>query len=209
MKAFLSTIGAVAVAIAIWGLSVTIVLAAKFTYPWFSKGLVNSHDLTAQQMQDNYDAVINYSLFPWVHQLSFDTLPISESGLQHFVEAKAIFQIFVLGGLGALAVALIIGSILWQFYKTAKFIMVGGILALSTPVLLAIPILIDFNRAFVIFHEIAFDNDLWMFDAQTDPIINYLPEALFMRNAATIAVLMVILSVVAIVLGLRLGPGRR
>lgn len=57
-------LASVAVAGAILGNSVTAVLAATFTYPWFSAGLVNNYDLTALQMQANYDRVVHYSLFP-------------------------------------------------------------------------------------------------------------------------------------------------
>ena len=93
-------LASVAVAGAILGNSVTAVLAATFTYPWFSAGLVNNYDLTAAQMQANYDRVVHYSLFPWVSELRLDTLPMSDSGRQHFADAKDLFQVFVQAGLG-------------------------------------------------------------------------------------------------------------
>lgn len=37
----------------------------------------------------------------------------------------------------------------------------------------------DFNKYFVIFHEIFFDNDLWIFDPATDYMIRMLPEGFF------------------------------
>lgn len=37
----------------------------------------------------------------------------------------------------------------------------------------------DFNRYFVIFHHIFFDNDLWIFDPATDYMIRMLPEGFF------------------------------
>ena len=209
MKALLSTLAAIASAIAIWGLSVTLVLAAKFTYPWFSAGRHDSHGLTPEQMQANYDAVIDYSLFPWVRELSLPHLPMSAVGAQHFAEAKDIFQIFVQGGLLGLLVALVLGIVVRRRYRSAGFLTAGGIIALATPALLAIPLAINFERAFVVFHEIAFDNDLWIFDPAVDPIINYLPEALFMRNAFAILALMVIFAVLAIILGRRAGRRSR
>ena len=42
-----------------------------------------------------------------------------------------------------------------------------------------IAIAINFDRCFVIFHEIFFDNDLWMFDPATDYMIRMLPEGFF------------------------------
>ena len=194
-------LASVAVAGAILGNSVTAVLAATFTYPWFSAGLVNNYDLTAAQMQANYDRVVHYSLFPWVSELRLDTLPMSDSGRQHFADAKDLFQVFVQAGLICLVIALVLGIWLWRRHRSSGFLIAGGIITLASPLLIAIPLMINFDRSFVVFHELFFDNDLWIFDARTDPIINYLPESLFMRNAFAILVLMIVLSVAVIIWG--------
>ena len=204
MRQLASVLASVAVGVAILGTSVTVVLAARFSYPWFSAGRYNSHQLTMAQMQANYDRIIEYSLFPWVRELHLETLPMSDAGAQHFAEAKDIFQLFVQGGLLALVVAVVLGSWLWRWHRSIGFLTAGAIIALATPLMLAIPLAIDFDRAFVVFHEIAFDNELWIFDPRTDPIIDYLPEALFMRNAFAILVVMIVLSVAAIMVGRRL-----
>jgi len=44
---------------------------------------------------------------------------------------------------------------------------------------LGIAISMNFTRCFTIFHEIFFDNDLWLFDARTDYMIRMLPEGFF------------------------------
>lgn len=204
MRQLASVLASVAVGVAILGTSLTVVLAARFSYPWFSAGRYNSHQLTMAQMQANYDRIIEYSLFPWVRELHLETLPMSDAGAQHFAEAKDIFQLFVQGGLLALVVAVVLGSWLWRRHRSTGFLTAGAIIALVTPLMLAVPLAIDFDRAFVVFHEIAFDNELWIFDPRTDPIIDYLPEALFMRNAFAILVVMIVLSVAAIMVGRRL-----
>ena len=204
MRQLASVLASVAVGVAILGTSVTVVLAARFSYPWFSAGRYNSHQLTMAQMQANYDRIIEYSLFPWVRELHLETLPMSDAGAQHFAEAKDIFQLFVQGGLLALVVAVVLGSWLWRRHRSTGFLTAGALIALATPLMLAVPLAIDFDRAFVVFHEIAFDNELWIFDPRTDPIIDYLPEALFMRNAFAILVVMIVLSVAAILVGRRL-----
>ena len=204
MRQLASVLASVAVGVAILGTSVTVVLAARFSYPWFSAGRYNSHQLTMAQMQANYDRIIEYSLFPWVRELHLETLPMSDAGAQHFAEAKDIFQLFVQGGLLALVVAVVLGSWLWRRHRSTGFLTAGAIIALATPLMLAVPLAIDFDRAFVVFHEIAFDNERWIFDPRTDPIIDYLPEALFMRNAFAILVVMIVLSVAAIMVGRRL-----
>lgn len=46
-------------------------------------------------------------------------------------------------------------------------------------VVFGVAIAVNFDRCFVIFHEIFFDNDLWMFDPATDYMIRMLPEGFF------------------------------
>ena len=45
----------------------------------------------------------------------------------------------------------------------------------------------DFTKYFVIFHQIFFDNDLWILDPATDLLINIVPEPFFVDTAARIA----------------------
>ena len=201
MRSVQNVVASLAVAVAILGGSVTAVLAAKFTYPWFSAGKLNLHQLSDAQMQANYDRVVHYSLFPWVSELRLDTLPMSDSGRQHFADAKDLFQVFVQAGLICLVIALVLGIWLWRRHRSSGFLIAGGIITLASPLLIAIPLMINFDRSFVVFHELFFDNDLWIFDPRTDPIINYLPESLFMRNAFAILVFMIVLSVAVIIWG--------
>lgn len=53
-----------------------------------------------------------------------------------------------------------------------------GVLAAFLAVL-GIAVARDFNAVFTLFHEIFFDNDLWMFDPAEDYMIRMLPEGLF------------------------------
>ena len=47
----------------------------------------------------------------------------------------------------------------------------------------------DFTRYFTIFHQIFFDNDLWILDPRTDLLINIVPEPFFVDTAARIGLL--------------------
>lgn len=53
-----------------------------------------------------------------------------------------------------------------------------GVLAAAF-LILGIAVARDFNAVFTLFHEIFFDNDLWLFDPATDYMIRMLPEGLF------------------------------
>ena len=50
----------------------------------------------------------------------------------------------------------------------------------------------DFTRYFIIFHQIFFDNDLWILDPETDLLINIVPEPFFMDTAGRIALVFAI-----------------
>ncbi len=53
---------------------------------------------------------------------------------------------------------------------------------------LAAIIATDFTKYFVIFHEIFFNNDLWILDPSTDLLINIVPEPFFVDTAAAIGI---------------------
>lgn len=46
----------------------------------------------------------------------------------------------------------------------------------------------DFSKYFVVFHEIFFNNDLWILDPATDLLINIVPEPFFADTAARIGI---------------------
>ena len=103
----------------------------------------------------------------------------------HMEEVKGLF----LGGLrlrnillaGAVLLVVILTfrnkKELFNILKRAYFIALGIFGSLT--VVLGGLIASDFNRYFTIFHEIFFDNDLWMFDPDTDYMIRMLPEGFF------------------------------
>ncbi len=47
------------------------------------------------------------------------------------------------------------------------------------PLLLTVPILLNFEKSFIIFHKLLFRNDYWIFNPDLDPVINILPEEFF------------------------------
>lgn len=110
-----------------------------------------------------------------------------------------------------IAIVLLIGSMVtlfiakadWKRYVSASYMWITGILTAIAGVL-AILMMRNFNQCFVIFHEIFFDNDLWMFDPETDYMIRMLPEGLFADFAARIGLfaggVLLIFLIIAIIL---------
>lgn len=59
----------------------------------------------------------------------------------------------------------------------------GFFLYMTTVVLITVFAVIDFNRLFVLLHELLFTNDLWLLDPRTDLLIALMPEGMFMHLA--------------------------
>ena len=150
-------------------------------------------------IRENYGRLIRYNLL-WNREPLNLTLRMSEYGRIHFIEVKRIFDaIQVMLGLSA-------AGILGLGYSEMKkknygFLIKGGILSIVLPIITAGGIALNWERAFVIFHEIFFQNDYWIFDEYTDPIIKMLPDTYFMHCAVMIIVLILVFSTGCILVG--------
>lgn len=138
-----------------------------------------------EEIKENYDALIDYNMPFKDGELSFPTLPMSETGKIHFEEVKEIFDIFkyfaLFGGiLGA------IGIVFMAKKKEIRYLKMTAILSCGLPVVLGILVGLFWDKVFVIFHELFFNNDYWIFDYRTDPIILLLPDEFFMHCALMI-----------------------
>ena len=151
--------------------------------------------LSREEIIENYDYLIDYNLSSNVGEFKLPTLTSSKPGKIHFEEVRDIFQNVKLLTIICGAIA-IIGGILQIRKRDFKFLRNSSILIIILPVLLAIPIAINFNTCFILFHKIMFSNDYWIFDPQLDPVINMLPEEFFMHMGITILVIMLIVSII-------------
>lgn len=136
-------------------------------------------------VRENYDALIDYNSFFNQEELQFPTLPQSESGRTHFAEVKRIFVGFQYAAV--ILFILLVPITVFQAWKhDFTFLKYTGILTLIVPAVLAAAIALNWQRVFVLFHEIVFRNDFWLFDPATDPVITILPDTFFMHCAGMI-----------------------
>ncbi len=167
--------------------SVTITLQFRPLYYFDMEYLdiPSSSGLDPSVIKENYDALIDYNSLFHSQELTFPSLPQSESGRIHFAEVKRIFV-----GFQALAIVLcvlLIPILVFQAWKhDFAFLKYTGILTFVFPALLAVCIALNWERVFVTFHEIVFRNDFWIFDPATDPVILILPDTFFLHCAAMI-----------------------
>ena len=67
---------------------------------------------------------------------------------------------------------------------------------ITIPIILAIPIVINFEDTFVVFHKLMFSNDYWIFDPRLDPVINILPEEFFFHAGIMILGIVLLVSII-------------
>ena len=134
------------------------------------------------EIRENYDALIDYNMAWKDGDLSFPTLPMSETGKIHFEEVKEIFDIFkYLATFGG--VLSVLGIVFMAKKKECRYLKMTAILSCGLPVALGILVALFWDRVFVIFHKIFFRNNYWIFDSRTDPVITILPDEFFMHCA--------------------------
>ena len=63
---------------------------------------------------------------------------------------------------------------------------IAGILCIALPAFLGLMVAVNWDYVFVTFHQLVFNNDYWLFDPSTDPIIDILPDGYFMHCAIMI-----------------------
>lgn len=173
-----------------------ITLNLTFTYPFISRyyGLDMITGLDHATLLYNYRRIIHYINWPWISTLYMPDFPMSQNGAFHFWEVKIIFK--VLQVIALLFLVWIFISIckkqqILKYFNAAAnltFIIFGILLTMM---------LFDFDLLFYWFHRAFFNNDYWIFNYRTDPIILALPAELFMIKSFIITGLLFLVGIVA------------
>lgn len=190
-------------AISIIAISTIIALNLRFIYKFIidKYDLVNITGVSGENLMNDYSGLINYLQNPFIEQLRFKNFAMSPYGEIHFYEVKRIFISLII-----IALIFIIGNFIYVIackikgYKYFGRRIIGNLNSGSNILIMFFMILvaayiIDFSKAFIIFHKIFFKNDYWVFDENMDPIINALPEDLFMIYGAIILGIIIISSI--------------
>ncbi len=196
-RIIINTIGAIFIALFFISFSVIVTLNFKPLY----KLAVDLYDIpeksgySYEEIIENYSILIEYNSIFGEEKLEFTSFTMSEHGEIHFEEVKAIFIRFQY--LTLLLLPLVIITILYKIKnRQGEILKYSGILTLGIPIILGTFSAMNWEWVFVTFHEIAFDNDYWIFNAETDPVINILPEEFFMMCAIMIIAMLLILSII-------------
>ena len=158
---------------------------------------------TYAEIVQAYNEMINFcTLFT---PFSTGVMKWSEEGKAHFADVRALFVLDA-AILIICAVYLIVITVLNKKGKIrlARFCghgasFYGAIIAVVVPVVIGSLAAIDFDRAFEVFHAIFFPGKTnWMFNPNTDEIIQVMPEEFFRNCAILIGVSVVSISAVLI-----------
>lgn len=144
--------------------------------------------------RENYDVLIDYNLIWGPSELEFPDFSMSESGRIHFEEVKVIFVACQIAAV--LGLFLFCGRI-WHQKRCGdrdfRWLRYTMWVALAIVAAVGSLVAVNWDLAFVLMHKILFNNDLWIFNAKTDPIIKILPDTFFMHCGILIMVLVVVL----------------
>ncbi|MGL6107969.1 TIGR01906 family membrane protein, partial [Romboutsia sp.] len=150
-------------------------------------------NLPKEEIKLNYDYLIDYNLNKEVEEFEMPTIKSSPQGKIHFEEVRDIFQ-----GLNKIFnvcfIITLIGIIINIKNKNIKFLNITSKTLISLPLVLSLPIIINFEDSFIIFHKLMFSNDYWIFDPDLDPVINMLPEQFFFHAGLMILIIVLIAS---------------
>lgn len=147
-----------------------------------------------KEILQNYNTLIDYCSPIYQGELKFPTLKASANGLEHFREVKSIFIFFYI--LGAVT---LVAAILIMIFKSKRrdysYLLTSSITAVALPLILGCIMAVNFDTVFITFHKLVFNNNYWLFDPATDPVINILPETFFLHCALLIIIIIILLSI--------------
>ncbi|MDD7401554.1 MAG: TIGR01906 family membrane protein [Eubacteriales bacterium] len=187
----------------LWGCAILVTTLQPWTYQAYLPSLsaYDPSQLGEKAIWENYQAMVDYGLYPGSEPtLEFQGIGMSSQGRQHFKEVRAVFQIILKATLICLFLFLATLRALRRQNGLASPLLWGPIGALVFPGLVGLMMLVDFNRAFTLFHQVIFRNSYWIFDPAQDPIIEYLPQAFFQSMAFIILLVLLTLCLLSLAL---------
>lgn len=152
---------------------------------------------TKQEIIKNYDYLIDYNTSFDDEEFKLPSMKFSREGKIHFEEVRNIFHsLYYIIGIGLLSFLIIVYEAYKGRTKTLKNTLK---MLIILPVIVAIPMIVAFDKVFVLFHKIMFRNDYWIFDPVLDPVINILPEEFFYHETLLIVSLVVIMWILLLI----------
>lgn len=192
---------------ALRGLTATVFAVSLFlTILMFGFDHVSSDLDYYRDFQVNHDiTAVTGKPQAYLDEVSKDTAKYLQNGdrtlmEKHFSENEIlhmddVFQLFDAGRtIRLVSIALMVLTLAYAIYKKDSHRFLKAVLVASASLVLVIAIvavlsLLNFDKAFVIFHEILFSNDLWLMDTSSDLMIQMMPTPFFVGMFVRILVI--------------------
>ena len=197
MKKILNVIFSICFSIFIITTAINFIVSFKqlYYYDIDKLNIPKLSNLSKEEIKLNYDYLIEYNLSKNVDEFEMPTIKSSNQGKIHFEEVRYIFQNVNKISRICLIISLI-GIIIGIKNKDIKILNYTSKALIIIPLVLAIPMIINFEDTFVIFHKLMFSNDYWIFDPRLDPVINILPEEFFFHAGIMILGIVLLVSII-------------
>ncbi len=126
------------------------------------------------------------------HAYSLDGMQVqafNQKEQQHMADVRELFRLARGVMVTNLCLAIVLCGVVrtifgWEALR--KMLWFVGVSTLAAVTVLALAAAIDFDSLFILFHRIAFTNDLWLLDPRTDLLIRLMPTSFFISYAALI-----------------------
>lgn len=165
-----------------FALSASIVGAIVFSWPLLfifvtvqkTYQIVN---MSVLKVMHNYNQLMLYLLWPFKNKLQMDNFPTSKSAAEHFADVKRLLILAVLVFIICLVIYIIAKK--RNEKELLKISKIEAWIFLLLPIIILPFAIMNFDSFFIFFHHLFFANSNWLFDPNTDPIINVLTEEFF------------------------------
>ncbi|EJE7235205.1 TPA: TIGR01906 family membrane protein [Clostridium botulinum] len=182
--------------------SVKLTLNFKILYYWdiTNLSIIKNTDLNIKEIKENFSYLIYYLNSHKNITFCLPSLPSSKEGLIHFKDVKNIFNFLDKFLFINIFISVPVIYYKLKITKNVRFLKYSSILTIIMPLSLIIPLTLNFDKGFTLFHRIFFSNDYWIFDPNKDPIINLLPEAFFFHSVLLILFFIILFSLISYIL---------
>jgi len=182
--------------------SVKLTLNFKILYYWdiTNLSIIKNTDLNMKEIKENFNYLICYLNSHKNIVFCLPSLPSSKEGIIHFKDVKNIFNFLDKFLFINIFISVPVIYYKLKITKNVSFLKYSSILTIIMPLSLIIPLTLNFDKGFTLFHRIFFSNDYWIFDPNKDPIINLLPEAFFFHSVLLILFFIILFSLISYIL---------
>ncbi|MDO4605683.1 MAG: TIGR01906 family membrane protein [Helcococcus sp.] len=173
-------------------MSINIITKDKNYYYEYSKknNITEYTGLNADKLEDMYSNLIDYI---YSGDESLINKDFNKREVAHMLDVHKLYNLNMLVTYitSAILIACIIYLVLSykkkrNLYNELRYVRNAFLIILLAIIILVGIISIDFDSAFIKFHEIFFNNDLWLLNPKTDIMIRMLPQEFFMNMAIRI-----------------------